>query len=227
MIPPDRRRAWGLVALLCIGCLLPACGRSEDPATATGSDAAATAEAIVAARTQYDHRRLRALVVPTAADELVALLDAVDGYVQANQRLRRYLRENVSADLALSINQEHLWHHLGLVSRDVQILQVEPTGDRATVTFIVADRIPVERATLVRTPAGWRYDPEEAIDPDAATAFERMTAGLRFLQSDLEHGKLTPAELRRNPERLHQELRLRLSDGVHLLPTPTPAPATD
>jgi hypothetical protein len=224
MIPPSHRHTWGLVTLLSIGCLLPACRRSEANAPTAGSDAVAVAAAIVSARTQYDHRRLHALVVPAAADALVALLDAVDGYVQANQRLRRYLRENVSGDLALSINQEHLWHHLGLVSRDVKILQVEPADDRATVTFTVADRVPVERATLVRTSAGWRYDPDETIDPDAAAAFERMTAGLRFLQSDLEHGKLTPGELRRNPERLHQELRLRLSDGVHLLPTPTPAP---
>jgi hypothetical protein len=47
-----------------------------------------------------------------------------------------------------------------------------------------------------------------------------MAEGLRATLRDLQAGKLDPAEMRRDPNKLIEAVRVRLAPGIRMLPTP-------
>lgn len=178
-------------------------------------------ERLIQARAAGASRQIEALVVPGAAPSVLATLAAVDEFLSINRSLCDHVRRHVTPGLAAVIDQSRLGDNLDIFSAHVEILSERIDGEQAEVSFLVGGQIPARHARLVRTNEGWRYDPGEGYDPALPAAFRRMADGLRIVLEDLKSGRLPAEELRRNPQRLIEEVRLRLMPGVKMLPAAT------
>ncbi len=91
-------------------------------------------------------------------------------------------------------------------------------ADAAEISFTVDGRLPTRRTTLRRAGSSWLYDPGDGDGQALADAFRKMARGLEQVAIDLRSGRLPAEEVRRNPEKLANEVRLRLLPGARLLP---------
>ena len=209
-----------------LGC--PACERAAPPDNAAVRSPRETIQRIIAAREAGSYQTLNELIVRERAHEVVKTLMAVDEFLHANKTLCDYVRGTFALGLSQSIDQSHWGAHLDIFSRHLELIDQRIEGDTATVTFTVDGRIPVRRARLVRIGGAWRYDPGSGYDPQLPTAFERMARGLRQVLDDLKDGRLSADAIRANPQRLVEEVRVRLQPGIKVLPTPpTTQPSDD
>ncbi|MEP0848626.1 MAG: hypothetical protein HRF50_17610 [Phycisphaerae bacterium] len=197
----------------------PAPPNAGDPPPAA-SDPQEFIEELLAARRAGSYRRIEQLVVSERAAEVVATLRAVDEFLVANRGLCEYVREHVNPGVATWIDQAYLGGSLEVFSSDVRILSSHEGPDQAEVSFLVDERLPARHARLVRDGGTWRYDPGPGYDGALPRAFAKMADGLRQLLDDLRSGRVSADEVRRNPQRLLDELKLRLSPGVRMLPRP-------
>ena len=94
-------------------------------------------------------------------------------------------------------------------------------GDAATVAFTIDQRVPVRQARLRRVGGVWLYDPGGGYSPNLPQAFISMARGLRRGREEIAAGAIPAAALRDDPDRLMQEVRLKLVDGVRLLGPPS------
>ncbi len=161
---------------------------------------------------------MEALIVPDHAKEVTRMLVAVDDFLAANDALCRYVREHVALGISLTIDQSELAARLDIFSRYVDLLSETIDGDQAVVVFQVDRDLPLKRAILHRIDGRWRYDPGPGYREEIPRAFASMAAGLRRVHDDLRSGRLPLAELKQDPARLGDEVRLRLSPGVRMLP---------
>src|SRR5262249_31668613 len=126
----------------------------------------------------------------------------------------------LSGGLAASIDQSHLGASLDIFSIGVQFVSETIDGDRAEVAYTVDGRVPLRRAALLRTGGAWRYDPGPGYDPALPSAFDRMADGLRMVTEDLRSGRISHDAIVGDPDRLLEEVRVRLLPGVKLLKRP-------
>jgi hypothetical protein len=185
----------------------------------------ATLEKLIAARRQALYRDFEPLVVPGRCDELVNTLLAVDEFLSANQLLCNAVRERFTSGLSQSIDQSFLGTNLGLFSRYVELVSEQIDGDRAVVAFSVDEKLPLQHAELTLMDGQWRYDPGTGYNPQLPAAFQRMAKGLRQVLDDLKNGQLPANLVNDDPQRLIEEVRVRLQPGVKMLPGPGKADA--
>jgi len=196
---------------------------SEGPAAAPQRSPRATIEQLLAARANGSYQAMGAFIVPGCVHEVIKTLMAVDAFLQANRALCNHVRDEISLGLAQSIDHEEWGAHLDIFSRYVELVDEWSEGETATVSFMVDGRLPLRRARLMLVDGQWRYDPEGGYDPQLPAAFERMAQGLRLMLDDLRSGRVSREAILENPERLIEEVRVRLLPGVGMLPPP---PAT-
>jgi hypothetical protein len=176
-----------------------------------------TVEQLIRMRDSAEYRAMESLIVPRRAEQVVRTITAVDDFLGANRGLGDYVRGEFSPGLAGSIDQSYFCATLDIFSSDVRLVDETITGDSAEVAYLVGGRIPLKRARLERLNGTWRYDPGPGYDPDLPTAFERMADGLRAVLDDLRSGRLSREAIVANPEKLIDEVRVRLLPGVKLL----------
>jgi hypothetical protein len=209
------------------------CERSAQTPAGAVSNAApkqspeAVIEQLMALRRSGAYQSMSPLVVPERTHEVVNTLMAVDEFLHANRALCNFVRDRITLGLAQSIDQAHWGDHLDVFSRYVELVNEHVNGDTATVSFMVDGQLPVRRATLRRINGQWRYDPGSGYDPQLPAAFKRMARGLRQVLDDLKSGRLPIEAVRDDPERLIEEIRLRLLPGVKMLPPPATQPDGD
>lgn len=223
-----------MVAIAAVVIACSACDRSADrsPASAAASTAPegtprAVIERLLAARESGLYEPMGELVVPGRAHEVVRTLMAVDEFLLANRVLCNYVREEISLGLSQSIDQSRWGDHLGIFSRYVELVEERVEGNTATVSYTVDGQIPVQHASLRRIDRCWRYDPGPGYDPQLPMAFQRMARGLRHVLDDLKAGRLSADAIRADPQRLIEEVRVRLLPGIKMLPVPTTQPDDD
>ncbi len=210
--------------------LVSACDRAPAlppiPASRTSAELLSprqTIEKIVELRGTGSLAALAPLLISERAAPVLETLAALDEFLLANRQLCDHVRERVTPGLALLIDQSHMGDALDVFSTHVKVLGEQVDGDRATVSFLVNARLPVEHATLRRVDGSWRYDPGEGYDPSLPRAFRTMAEGVRRVLDDLRSGRLAPDALRTDPQRLLDEMRVRLAPGVKLLSRAQPA----
>ncbi len=214
--------------------VLSACSRGKSPGQSSASAAQsshsplATIKALIAAREAGDYKLIESLTRPDAAHLLAETLMAVDEFLEANARLCATVHDNVGPGLPRTIDQSQLAASLDIFSPYVEVLDEEVVeGTSATVSFIVDHRLPAKHTKLRKIDGRWYYDPGSVDATNLPAAFRRMARGLRQVREEIESGRLSPKALRDNPERLMNEVRVRLMPGVKLLPPPPAKPKPD
>ncbi len=210
--------AWLFLLLAPLVLCCAACDRAAPPSAAAARTPRATIELILASRDAGSYQTLNELIVAERVHEVVKTLLAVDEFLHANKSLCDYVRETFAVGLSQSIDQSHWGAHLDVFSRYVELVDQRIQGETATVTFTVDGQVPVHRARLVRVDGAWRYDPGSGYDPQLPAAFERMARGLRQVLDDLKSGRLSAEAIRAEPQRLVEEVRVRLQPGIKMLP---------
>jgi len=209
-----------------------ACSRSPttQPAPASGPrpglSPRETVTRLIEARETGAYHQMTPLIVPQRSADVLATLLAVDDFLNANQQLCEVVRRQVGLGLAQAIDRSRLAYDLDIFSRYVELLDETVTGDTARVSFLVDGGLPARYARLRLVEGTWRYDPGVGDYQQLAEAFRRMARGLRLTIDEIREGRLPPEELRDNPARLHEEVRVRLRPGLKMLPAP-PSPDGD
>lgn len=220
--PPVRCGPALIGATLLMSCA--ACGRAPGPpaggiaAPGESTSPKATLERIMALRKSGAYAKMEELIVPERRHEVSRTLVAVDDFLHANAEICRYVREHVALGAAQAMDQSALAGNLEIFSPFVELLHESIDGERAAVAFQVDRKLPLKHAELRRVDGRWLYDPGPGYQPDIPAAFGRMARGLRQVLADLRSGRLPADELRANPDRLLEEVRLRLAPGARMLP---------
>jgi hypothetical protein len=187
-------------------------------AVLVGSTPTAVLEHLRALRRSSSYGAMEPLIVPERRREVTMTLIAVDDFLHANEALRAYVREYVDAALAADVDRRALVANLEVFSEHVELLHEAIDGESAIVVFRVNHRLPLRRAALRRFNGAWQYDPGPGYATELPAALGRMARGLRELRDDLRAGRIAAEALRRNPQKLTDELRLRLRPGLEMLP---------
>lgn len=230
--------------------ILPGCERPPGASQAAhgrppaGLSPRATLERLLELRARNDYNAMAELIVPERRHETVTTLIAVDDFLAANRELTAYVRQHVSPGAALAIDSSSWAANLDIFSRYVEFRgEREPhgappeaggttDGARATameaeVDFQIDRRLPLKTARLRDIDGIWRYDPGPGYQPELPAAFHKLARGLRNVLDDLRSGRLDPVECVSRPEKLVEEVRLRLSPGIRTLPGGGAATRTD
>ena len=209
-----------VLTLLFVGiALLPSCNREQPPAVSQQSPTARqTIADLIAAHKQRAYASIEPLCHPRSVSQVITTLTAVDNFLAANDALCQLVRERVSGGAARVIDQSHFAANLDIFSAYVELHDERIDGDSAIVTYTVDGRLPVRECKLVRIDGRWRYDPGDGYDPDIPAAFQRMADGLRLVAGDLKSGRINAGNAADDPQKLIEEVRLRLMPGLQMLP---------
>jgi hypothetical protein len=225
-------RRLAVIVLIMAG--LASCDRQSSPAGAIDHKSdrepspRTVIERLISLRDRAAYQELDELIVPERGRQVAALLMAVDDFLHANDALCKYVRREFAVGLSQAIDQSHWSNNLGVFSAHVELLDEQIDGDQATVAFMVDGRLPVRRAELSLIDGHWRYEPGPGYDRRLVEAFNEMAHGLRQALSGLKAGRPAAADINSDPELLLEEIRLRLSKGAGLLPSPpTTQPSGD
>lgn len=227
-------RLWrpGAVLVLAAGmaAALWACSRapSGPPGQARGAPPATsprqTLTRLIQSFTRGNVHAMTPLIVPERASDVVLMLTAAQEFLAANEQLCELVRREVGLGLAQTIDQSRWAYFLSVFSRNVELLDEHVQGDQAEVSFLVDGQLPARRALLRRSDGAWRYDPGPGDYQQLAEALRRMARGLRQTIEEIRSGRLSPQVLRDHPQRLVEEVRVRLLPGAKRLPPPPPVP---
>ncbi len=112
---------------------------------------------------------LTAYLLPVQRSAVIELLLAVDRLVRANDVLVQAVRERLGSAAAHAVDRSAVADIVGVFSEHVTLVDERIEGDRAVVTYQVADRVPLQQVTLVRREGRWRVRVDEPIEglPDA------------------------------------------------------------
>jgi hypothetical protein len=200
------------------------CSRKADRTEAQrGLSPRQTVLTLIKAHQTGDYRQIAELTIPERADDVCAILAAVNRFLIANRQLCELVAQEVGPGVAQAIDHGHHAYYLDIFSKYVEVLDEDVRGDRATVAFLVDGQLPARRAELRLVNHAWRYDPGPGDYRQLAAAFTRMSEGLEQVYDGIRHGLLPVQTLREDPDRLIDEVRIRMLPGVKLLPPATQA----
>ncbi len=203
-----------LVALLLFG---GGCDRGPvDPAPARER-----LQDLVFARRAGDLAAVERLVLPARRTELIETLTAIDGFVEAAERLQDYVRRTFGAALAEGVQLAALGRNLGVLSADVELLDARPLADEAgvvRVSYVAGNAPPARYARMVRSDGSWWYDPGEGFDPALPAAFRRMAEDLARFQAELEGDEALRTRIHRDAQVFQDALAERMAPGLGMLP---------
>ena len=212
---------WSLTAaIVCAGCSRPPPAGSARTQSDAGPEH--TLRKLRELRAARDYRALPALIVPECGHDVVGMLLAVDDFLAANQRLGNWVRDNIGAGMAYSLDvaenlAQYAGDDLGIFNRHVELLDVTAGGDEAQVSYLIESRSSARIARLRRIDRVWRLDPGRRDYARLTAAFRDMARGLEQALAEFESGPLTLQELRDDPERLMDTVEARLRRGVRML----------
>ncbi|HMQ16710.1 MAG TPA: hypothetical protein PKC49_12120 [Phycisphaerae bacterium] len=211
-----------LAAALALAAWSTGCGGGQSPpalaGVARGLSPRQVLERLTELRQRADYRAMEALIVAPRRHETIRTLAAVDDFLAADRDLGAYVRRHVSIGAALAIESADWAANLEIFSRYVEFRGETVEGDSAKVTYQVDRRLPLKVARLRRAEGVWQYDPGPGYQPDLPAAFHKLARGLRQVLGDLRSGRLSAEECAARPEILVEEVKLRLTPGVQMLP---------
>lgn len=206
-----------LGVMLLSGCtLLTGC---RDEATQTASPLE-VAQQIVDARAKRDLATITAHITTDDREALGDFLLAVDEFNVEAVRLRNAVAKHIGGGLSRGMDLTHLTAELALFSEQVELLDETITGERATVAFVLAGRLPTKRADFVLESAHWRYDPGDLTSQQFGPAFRELARGLAKVSDAVEAGTFDAETIRNDPQPLLEEFRRKLEPGMKLMPKP-------
>ncbi len=138
---------------------------------------------------------LGAVVDPRQSRHVVSLLYALDRLELANRSLALAVKKQFGTAVAREFDHRALVNAAGVFSRDVELISQRIDGDRATVTFQIAKRVPLEEVRLVRLDGDWRIRTDDPI-PEATREIGRLAEGLTAVARLVGRGNMTVAKLR-------------------------------
>ncbi len=227
-------RRWFGASCLVLAVLVLASGCSRAPESAagasrpgvTGADPRELVRALRAAQQGGEYEEVAAGIAGGRGGEVVALLQAINEFLGANEQLCQWVRERVGVGAAQMIDQSYIVDDLspyvgesmGVFSRDVALLDVRRAAAEVTVAYKVGGRLPARSVTLVRADGeAWRLRVDEPCGASLPEAFAELRRGLETVLLELQQGRHAAEALRRDPERLVELVKLRLGRGVRLL----------
>lgn len=210
----------GIAWLLVAGCDRPPQPTEGRSSISPSASPAQVIREILRVRAAAKYADLRELVLANRTEDVTRTLLAVDDFLAANRMLCDQIRAKVGPGVSARVDQSHLADHLDVFSRYVELIGEEIQGDTAVVRFTIDGKLPARAARLRLVESGWRYDPGPGYSADLIRAFESMTLGLRQLADELRAGTADIATFQANPDRLVEEVRLRMLPGVRILPEP-------
>lgn len=178
------------------------------------------AQKIVEARSQRDISAISQHITEDSRQNLSELLLAMDEFRVQAIRLRTSVATHIGGGLSATFDLSHLTDHLALFSEQVQLLDETIGGKEATVSYMLAGRLPTKRADFIREQGHWRYHPGDLRGTNFAPAFRELARGLERVTAAIEAGDFDSTQTRENPQRLMDEFRRRLEPGLQLLPKP-------
>lgn len=134
-------------------------------------------------------------LLPEQRSAVIAQIRAVDRLHAAAKMLRRRVRHRLGMAAAQEFDFRQVANLLGVFSPDVTLLTERIDVDRATVSFQVADRIPLDAAEMLRRENHWVLvsDPIDGV-PDELL---KLALLLERIADQVNGNDLTVDELRR------------------------------
>ena len=153
-------------------------------------------------RTNGKYQDMLDLFEPEHRSAIMSLVLAVDELVAAEAQLQRKLRENVGEGTATHFgHRTQVANILGPLSRDVQVVSEEISGDTAKVSFQVASRLPLESVELKKQDDTWLVVMEKSI-PELEVELRNLAGTIRRVADELGGRDYTA-------EQVYKELNLR------------------
>ncbi len=210
---------WPLSLITLSALIIPGCSRSPQGGTQNPpASPRETVARLLEARSSREYQAMRNMIVPERAKDVIAMLAAVDDFLAANDQLCKLARDEIGLGVAEAIDQSQLSYHLDIFSKYVKLMDESITGDTAQVAFLVDEQLPARHAQFRLINGRWRYDPGPGEFAQLGEAFGRMAYGLRQVLDGIRRQQLSLEQLRRNPQELINEVRIRLLPGVKMLP---------
>lgn len=206
-------------------------GQETTAANGTSSGAADSAAALSpqeVVRRVNQHRRADELseveqyLVPELAPYLISFVNAIDKMLQANRVVLAAVTKHFGQAAATEFDRSGIGDMLGVLARDVKVVDQQINGDQAVVSLQVGGRMPLQQAHLIRRDGRWLIVTEQPV-PGLPEAFndlaEAMMESARLLESR-EMSKeafkqelaLRRAPIQRRLQQIHQQLQARQPD---------------
>lgn len=205
---------------------LPACDENS-PITTTPNEPAAGAHAgsdvvdealspSATVRLVSQHRRdgrlsaIGPFLLPDQRPHIIELIQSVDRLRWANQVLTESVAKNLGESTAKAFDRSELANIIGVFSWDVAVIDETIEGDRATVSFQIGDRLPLDRVQLVRRAKKWVIQTDPPI-PGIATELLKLAEATIAVARQVDRGGMTVARITRELEASQAPVMRRLS----------------
>ena len=127
--------------------------------------------------------------------QVFELLLAVDRFLAADKALRAAVSRSIGQASALGFDRSDVANMVGVFSRNITVVDERLEGERAIVTFQIADRVPLQEVQLVRREGRWMIQTDPPI-PGVATHVGEMADVLNEAAKSLADKRMSAAELR-------------------------------
>ena len=159
-----------------------------------------------------DHVGIEPFLLADQRDLVIAQMRAVDRLIDATAVLRTGLEERFGLGAAQEFDYGQVANILGVLSRDVTLLTETVQDGRASVTFQVANRVPLESAEMVRRDDRWllAVDPIEGVPAE----IEKLAAVIAEVADGVRDGTYVARDLRRDIDRRQAPILHRLAELI-------------
>ncbi len=142
---------------------------------------------------------------------VIELIQAVDRLVGANEVLKEAVGRHLGPASAGGFDRSQLANAIGVLSRDVEVLDERIEGDTAKVTIQVAGRVPLDEVRLVRQDERWVIKTDPPI-PGVAEEVRRLADALIDTARMLDKQPMTAMELKKELDLREASIGRRLTE---------------
>ncbi|HEY3245310.1 MAG TPA: hypothetical protein VGM03_18365 [Phycisphaerae bacterium] len=147
---------------------------------------------VEAAQRYHAERRaepLRELLEPQVRTAIMELLEGVDQVASANDVLQARLKARLGEGVAARLDRSGVANAVGPFSPAARVIDEKIDGQRAVVTYQIADRLPLSEVNLVLGDDRWLIQSDQPI-PGLAAEMRNLAEALRIVADRVESDKL-------------------------------------
>ena len=157
---------------------------------------------------------MRAYIEPTRCDDVIDLLIVVDELLAANAGARQAIQEACPQINPALFDMSALQNeYLDLFSRDMEVVRLDESDGKGTVTVQVGNRLPLAHLRFQKRQGRWIYVPGET-SPE-------LVGRLREIARAWDRLTLVVSQRPHSPEEIMHEYRLRIQPKLKLELTST------
>lgn len=160
-----------------------------------------TVEQVRRLRGAAQFEELERFIVESQSRHVINLIQSVDRLAHANRVLQRKVIQHYGSASAKRFDRSEITNALGVFSRDVKAVSERITGHRATVTYQVANRLPLQQVELIQNNGRWLIETDAPI-PEIAEELRRLADVLSWAARRLDRQSVSA-------DQLDEELRTR------------------